>query len=328
MAAALRADLVCEGGGVRGIGLVGAVQALSAAGYAFPRVAGSSAGAIVAALVAALQHAGEPVSRLHEIMAALDYRKFEDSGLVGRIPLVGGPLSLILWDGRYRGAYLERFLAGILDDLGVRTFGDLRTEETVLRYKWSLVVTASDLSRRRLVRIPWDLPLYGLDPDEFPIARAVRASAAIPFLFEPVRIGGATWVDGGLLSNFPIDLFDRPDTLAARWPTFGIRLVAPPGLPPTHPVGGPLSLSLAMLDTLLSNQDSAYVDDPCTVRRTVFVPADVVSAIDFRISAEQSAALYERGVSAGTDFLRTWKWSEYRAECGRVNPAGGASRRR
>ncbi len=45
------ADLVCEGGGVRGIGLVGAVYALTAAGYGFPRVAGTSAGAIVASLV-------------------------------------------------------------------------------------------------------------------------------------------------------------------------------------------------------------------------------------------------------------------------------------
>ncbi|HEY1441635.1 MAG TPA: patatin-like phospholipase family protein, partial [Mycobacterium sp.] len=55
-------DLVCEGGGVRGIGLVGAVDALAAAGYEFPRVAGTSAGAIVASLVAALQAAGEPLS--------------------------------------------------------------------------------------------------------------------------------------------------------------------------------------------------------------------------------------------------------------------------
>lgn len=54
----LRADLVCEGGGVRGIGLVGAVDVLAGTGYRFPRVAGSSAGAIVAAFVAALQRSG------------------------------------------------------------------------------------------------------------------------------------------------------------------------------------------------------------------------------------------------------------------------------
>ena len=58
----------------------------------------------------------------------------------------------------------------------MRTFADLRTGEQPQQYGWSLVVTASDLSRRRLVRIPWDLESYGVDPDEFSVAHAVRAS--------------------------------------------------------------------------------------------------------------------------------------------------------
>jgi NTE family protein len=105
------------------------VDALDAAGYRFPRVAGSSAGAIVASLVAALQVAGEPVSRLADIMRTIDYRKFLDRNLIGRVPLIGGALSLLTSDGVYRGAYLEQLLAGLLADLGVRTFGDLRTGE-------------------------------------------------------------------------------------------------------------------------------------------------------------------------------------------------------
>lgn len=311
----MRADLVCEGGGVRGIGLVGAVDALDRAGYRFPRVAGSSAGAIVASLVAALQVAGEPVGRLADIMRAIDYRKFLDRNLIGRVPLVGGVLSLLTSDGVYRGAYLEQLLTGLLADLGVRTFGDLRTGEEPPQFAWSLVVTASDLSRRRLVRIPWDLSTYGIDPDDFPVARAVHASSAIPYVFEPVRIGGATWVDGGLLSDFPVALFDRPDA-QPRWPTFGIRLSARPGIPPTHPVHGPVSLGLAAIETLVSNQDNAYIDDPCTVRRTIFVPADEVSPIDFDITAQQREALYQRGLQAGQQFLRTWNYADYLAACG------------
>ena len=81
--ATARADLVCEGGGVRGIGLVGAVHALAAAGYEFPRVAGSSAGAVVASMVAALQAAGEPLSRLDELAQSIDYSKFADPTLLG-----------------------------------------------------------------------------------------------------------------------------------------------------------------------------------------------------------------------------------------------------
>ncbi|AGC62581.1 conserved membrane protein [Mycobacterium liflandii 128FXT] len=312
---AARVDLVCEGGGVRGIGLVGAVDALAEAGYEFPRVAGSSAGAIVAAMVAALQTAGEPLSRLAEIMRTLDYRKFLDRNLIGHIPLIGGGLSLLVSDGVYRGAYLEQLLAGLLADLGVHTFGDLRTGEQPEQFAWSLVVTASDLSRRRLVRIPWDLDSYGLDPEEFSVARAVHASSAIPFVFEPVRVRGATWVDGGLLSNFPVALFDRADG-EPRWPTFGIRLSARPGIPPTRPVHGPVSLGIAAIETLVSNQDNAYIDDPCTVQRTIFVPADGVSPIDFDITSEQRDALYRRGLQAGRKFLQSWNYADYLTECG------------
>ncbi|OBA64036.1 hypothetical protein A5647_02910 [Mycobacterium sp. 1100029.7] len=313
-----RADVVFQGGGVRGIGLVGAVDALAAVGYGFPRVAGTSAGAIVASLVAALQVAGEPVTRLAEIMRSIDYRKLLDRNLIGRLPVVGGGLSLLLSDGVYRGAYLENLLTGLLADLGVKTFGDLRTAAEPEQFAWSLVVTASDLSRRRLVRIPWDLDSYGIDPDTFSVARAVHASAAIPYVFEPVRVGGATWVDGGLLSSFPVDLFDRP---GPRWPTFGIRLSARPGIPPTHPVHGPVSLGIAAIETLVSNQDNAYIDDPCTVRRTIFVPAEDVSPIDFDITAQQRDALYQRGFVAGQAFLKTWDFAEYQKACG--GPAPG-----
>lgn len=308
-----RVDLVCEGGGVRGIGLVGAVDALAAAGYEFPRVAGTSAGAIVASLVAALQAAGEPLSRLAEIMRGIDYRRFLDRNLIGHVPLIGGGLSLLVSDGVYRGAYLEQLLAGWLAKFGVRTFGDLRTGEEPEQFAWSLVVTASDLSRRRLVRIPWDLDSYGIDPDKFSVARAVHASAAIPYVFQPVRVRGATWVDGGLLSSFPVELFDRADP---RWPTFGIRLSARPGIPPTHPVHGPVSLGIAAIETLVSNQDNAYIDDPCTVRRTIFVPAEDMSPIDFDITAEQREALYQSGLQAGQQFLQAWNYADFLKACG------------
>ena len=63
----------------------------------------------------------------------------------------------------------------------MRTFGDLRipAADDLLSglpagKDFRLVVTVSDLSRRRLVRLPWDLPTYGVDPDEYPVARAVR----------------------------------------------------------------------------------------------------------------------------------------------------------
>ena len=73
-----KVDLVLEGGGVKGIGLVGAVLTMSESGYVFPRVAGTSAGAIVASLIAAHQVAGRSLSNLETIMTSVDYGKFQD----------------------------------------------------------------------------------------------------------------------------------------------------------------------------------------------------------------------------------------------------------
>ena len=316
MTTVLQADLVCEGGGVKGIGLVGAVHELAVAGYHFPRVAGTSSGAIVTCLVAALQHAGEPLSRLDDIAATIDFRKFQDSSWIGRVPLVGGVLSLLSADGIYKGDYLEDFVAGVLKDLGVETFGDLRTGEERPAHAWSLVVTASDLSRRQLVRIPWDLPSYGVHPDDFSVATAVRASAAIPYFFRPLRVSGATWVDGGLLSDFPVGLFDRSASQSPRWPTFGVRLTAKTGIPPaTHPVHGPIAIGVAALDTLSTGQDAAYINDPCTVRRTVFVPTDDVSSLDFDMGSQRAELLYNNGVQAAREFLAGWDFDDYVARC-------------
>jgi len=326
---AQNADLVLEGGGVKGIGLVGAVAALDEAGYAFPRVAGSSAGAIVACLVAALQSAGEPVSRLPEIVRAVDPSRLRDPGGLARLPLVGRGLALLVHDGMYEGRYLERFLTGALGDLGVRTFADLAipdddpaAEGLPAGRRSRLVVTVSDLSRSRLARLPWDLPSYGVD--DLPVARAVRASAAIPFFFRPVHqaspSGTATWVDGGLLSNFPVGLFDRADTADPRWPTFGVRLTnRPPSPPETRRVEGPLSVGLAALDALLTDQGTAYLEDACTVERTVFVPTSGVSLVDFDFDIDPATTerLLAAGRAAAQEFLAGWDFPRHVRRCRR-----------
>ncbi|MEX2289057.1 MAG: patatin-like phospholipase family protein [Mycobacteriales bacterium] len=323
----VQADLVLEGGGVKGIGLVGAVATLAEAGYTFPRLAGSSAGAVVAALTAALQSAGEPVDRLTDLVRSLDYRRFRDPCGLGRLPLLGRALSLLVHDGLYEGRYLEDFLTGVLGELGIRTFGDLRipvadpaAEGLPAERAYRLVVTVSDLSRQRLVRLPWDLAEYGVD--DLPVARAVRASAAIPFFFRPVRQptsrGEATWVDGGLLSTFPVDLFDRPDSIDPRWPTFGVRLTTQPPSPSViREVDGPVGIGLAALDTLLTDQGSSYLEDPCTVERTVFVPTDGVSVVDFDLDRGTADRLYHAGRAAAADFLADWDFGSHVRRCRR-----------
>ena len=86
---------------------------------------------------------------------------------------------------------------------------------------------ASDLTNGRLVVLPDDLIQYGIDPGSFSIAKAIRMSCSLPYFFEPVKLHtrGETSiiVDGGVLSNFPMWLFDRDNVKKTR-PVLGIQL--------------------------------------------------------------------------------------------------------
>lgn len=336
----LRADLVLDGGGVKGIGLVGAAERLSALGYTFPRVAGSSAGAIVGAMLTALELAGEPVSRMVDMVRTLDYTKFRDLKPLPKMLRPFGSLSdwvaLFSIDGIYEGEYLRQWLSGALADLGVRTFGDLRLPagpgsphaDLPPDHRYRLVVTAADISRRRLTLFPWDYrDVYGLDPDEQPVADAARASASIPFYFRPFTLtaradrGVSTLVDGAILSSYPITLFDRADGVAPRWPTFGVRLLGPQG--PDYvakQVTGPLPIALATMDTLIDGHDRIHLEKPCTRARTAYVDTGGISPYDFDISRAQQEELLAAGGRAVDEFLARWDFQRYLAQC-----RGGAS---
>jgi NTE family protein len=322
---ALQADLVLEGGGVLGIGHVGAISVLEGAGYSFPRVAGTSAGAIVGALVAA----GMPAARIAELMTTLEYRRFADPSLLDRVP-VGGPLlSLLLENGVYEGDHLREWLGNLLvDECGVETFDQLAVDDPSSSLpperRFRLVVTATDVTRGELVYLPWDYGrAYGLEAGRQRVVDAVRASMSIPFFYEPVVLAGAdgttsTLVDGGVLSNFPIDVFDRADLARPRWPTFGIKLI------PRLPVDagallpfagllhhGPVGLAADIAMTTIVGRDQAHLAKPWVKVRTMQVDNAGVNPLDFDLEPAQATALFENGRASATRFLSTWDWQDY-----------------
>ncbi|MDB5178472.1 MAG: Conserved rane protein of unknown function [Patescibacteria group bacterium] len=302
-----------EGGGVKGIGLVGALSVLTEHGYTPRRVAGTSAGAIIGSLTAA----GMPVDVMRREITRLDYRKFRDEDFIDRLGIVGKGASLLFEEGIYEGDYLRKLLQGYLGELGVKTFGDLRitepwAQELPPEQRYKLVVLTADITRGRLVRLPWDYHLYGLDPDEQLVADAVRASMSLPFFYEPARLGKSLLVDGGVLSNFPIDLFDD----ISAWPTFGIKLSArPEGDTRTRPADGPVEFAQAILQTMLNAHDQMHLDDPCTLKRTMFVDAAAVKTTDFDITPAQQELLYQNGRKGAEKFLAGWDFADYKAQC-------------
>lgn len=321
-------DLVLSGGGVKGIGLVGAVVRLMEAGYRANRVAGTSAGSIVGALVAAAARDRRlGPGDVRDLALSIDYRKFFDRGPVERIPLAGAFWAILQGNGVYQGEYARDFVAAQLRGLGVETFGDLRLDDDQVppERRYRLVVTAADVTRGQLVRLPWDYrDVYGLDPDEQPVADAVRASMSIPFLFRSVYLTSATGlesrlVDGGLLSNYPIDSLDRLDGKPPRWPTLGVTLLpnlpagndkVVPGLAPLRVFGGP-NLLEQVISTVLVGRDQAYLNQPWVNARTIRVDSTEVGVLDYRISRNEIDALYDKGFQAADTFLATWNEASY-----------------
>ena len=318
-------DLVCEGGGVRGVGLVGALAVLEEEGYEARYRAGTSAGAIVATLHAA----GYTARELRKIVTETSFKKFMDPSLLDRVPFVGPSLSVLQEHGIYEGDEFYRWFATLLESRGVHTFADLvaSEDETGLR-RHKVQVIASDLSERRLLVLPRDAAALGIeDPDSLEVALAVRMSMAIPIFFEPVRFEnpqtGHTHVivDGGLLSNFPVWLFDVKGRPAH--PTFGLRLVEEdasdeaviaPLMNSRHISKGPVGLvlySYGLLETLLQAHDRLYIEQ-AHFARTIPIPTGGISAIDFGLSSDDADRLYRAGRKAAREFLaERWDFESY-----------------
>ena len=138
--------------------------------------------------------------------------------------------------GLHPGKYFESWMRERLEQKGITKFGQLRVPDAgdgPPQYR--LQVIASDITEQRMLVLPRDAEEHlGLDPDELEIAAAVRMSMSIPIFFDPVVYKDPRnphdqrlIVDGGLLSNSPIWLFDSPPGQVPRWPTFGLLLVAP-----------------------------------------------------------------------------------------------------
>ena len=157
------------------------------------------------------------------------------------------------------------------------------------------------------------------------IADAVRMSMSIPLFFEPVvhrnrRTGeDHLIVDGGMLSNFPVWLFDCRDR-DPRWPTFGLRLVEPeprkpighrlPGAEHGTTPGSLLDYLKSLAQTMMEAHDRLYLEN-ATYARTIPIPTLGVGTTEFDITPERVRALYDSGHQAASDFLDHWDFAAY-----------------
>jgi NTE family protein len=232
-------NLIMKGGGIRGIAYGGALQELESRGVLahITRVGGTSAGAIQAALLAV----GYSPAAIIDIINRTPVQRLND----GQFIFIGGGSRLLRQYGWYRGDQLTKYICELVGRQTQRpnlTLAELHALALAQpgHYR-DLYTTGTNLTLQRT-------QVFGYETHPtMRVADAVRISMSIPLYFRAVlldtdneviqgkpKAGQPTQVlvDGGLLANYPLHIFDQPQYLPAGLPpgttvnpeTLGLRL--------------------------------------------------------------------------------------------------------
>lgn len=209
----------------------------------------------------------------------------------------------------------------------------------VRQHRDQLCVVAADISTETKVFLPQMAELYWPRPDGVNVADFARASMSIPGLFATFQLPSlpcndatrALWkrhtgwpercyqgnflpkihhlVDGGVLSNFPIDAFHDTSRVPLR-PTLGVKLqwdehnIDIQGLPSV--MGGAFNTARHAMDNdfIKRNPDHAHL--------VAYIDTGKFSWLDFGMQRETKLALFRAGAETAIDFLKNFDWDNYK----------------
>ncbi len=340
-------NLVFEGGGVKGIGYVGAMQVLNAKGILpnIQRVGGTSAGAINATLVG-LNFSPEDTLT---VLKALNFKSFLDDDW----GVIRDTARLIDDFGWYKGDFFRNWIAKLIAQKtgnGEATFNDVAQMKQQNGFR-DLYFIGTNLSTGFS-----EIFSYEHTP-RMCVADAVRISMSIPLFFASKRSPqGDVYVDGGVLENYPIRLFDRqkyvttnfftpPDYQAHNQQlqqqgldlspyvynqeTLGFKLDTAQeiamfrdhGAPPERPVNDFFDYAWALIETIMNSQDSYHLESD-DWQRTVYIDTLGVGTTDFGLNDATKNALVQSGVENATKYL-AWYDDPNNQPANRPATAGG-----
>lgn len=297
----MKADGVFQGGGVKAIGFVGAICKMENAGFTWQRLAGTSAGAIIASLLAV----GYSSEELKKIISGTDYLNFTDVKILKKVPFLENTFNLLIKNGFYTGDKIESFLNNLFEKKGKTKFKHIYNGKDC-----KLKIIVSDISRKKAVIFPDSLHEYNIEASEFSIAKAVRMSISLPYYFQPVKLNYHDnldyMVDGGIFSNYPIWIFDVKGV--PRWPTIGFKFIESSYNKSKR--NGILTFTKDLLESIIDTSDETFIANKDKVR-TINIPTLGVKTTEFNISKSKCNELYNSGYNAAESFLKEWNFNEY-----------------
>lgn len=289
-------NLILEGGGALGVTYIGSYRALLEKGYNIKRCAGTSVGSLMAALIVA----GYTPDEIEDIFFGSEFSNFlSSSGLNRKIPPYRA-LNLFLNKGIYDSSVIEKFVDALLERKGIRTFSDI-----VKKGKNKLTIIAADVTNRRMVVMPNDLKRYGIDPLSFKVSKAVSMSCAIPLFFTPYVLNNndkfSYIVDGGLLSNFPVWVFDVEKE--KRNITYAIKIDEKPS---NTSMGRQdiFSYAIDVLNTPLNDDRVVYVRDKKMLKIITIKNEHLIRSIEFYKLNEYKTYLRTLGYDSVIEYLK------------------------
>ena len=310
--------LVLKGGGIRGIAYTGALKVLEERKITqkIEKVAGTSVGAITGTLFCMGYTAGE----MEDIMLNLDIATFND----GEWLFIGGQRRVRKNFGWYKGEKLEQWMGKqIAKQTGNEntTFQQLHQLAMADKKFKDLYIPATNLTRQNLEIFSWET-----HPD-MPIKLAVRASASVPLYYGAVFIDSLgnvvehpdkngqynVYVDGGLLANYPITIFNSPGENATNTineHTLGLKLERPEqiGYAKTNSGIAPYDIHsfpgyLAALYNITIEQLNKNIPHEAEAKHSIYISTSNLSPRVRRITLEQKKLLFTNGEDAARDFL-------------------------
>ncbi len=342
-------NLVFEGGGVKGIAYVGAMEVLEKRGIlkSLIRIGGASAGAINAVLLGL----NYTLAETREILSQLNFRRFLDDSW----GIIRDTNRLITEFGWYKGDYFREWIGDIIE----RKTGN--SESTFLEVN-SL---KADGKFRDLYFLGTNLStgfgeVFSLEhTPRMCVADSVRISMSIPLFFAAKRsMRGDMYVDGGIVDNYPVKLFDRQKYVGghARMPeyysrhnqalrqmgkaispyvynqeTLGFRLDSAREIavfrdqaePEHRKIEDFFAYTWALVETVLNIQSSQHLhsDD---WQRTIYIDTLGVGTTDFDLSDDRKNALVESG-RVNTEKYFAWYDNPASSPANRPGEARGGS---
>ena len=289
--------LVFSGGGIKGVSYCGALDILNKLHILGPNIkgyAGTSAGSIIAGLLAV----GYSSEELNKIMIDMDMDKIFDD----KIGVIRDTINLVKTYGVAPGNYIYDLLGELIK--AKTGSADYTISQLYLDHKIKLVVVGTDMNISRARYFSPDA-LYEAD-QTIPIRKAIRISMSIPFMFEPVLHQGHLHVDGGVLDNFPLSVFDQnepnPKVLGLRILTeFHENKLTNPDTCPEK-LDSILDYSLSFIKTFMIENDRKTITDAYNSRTIAIITPDY-SITQFSISTEDKNILIEAGVKYAVEFF-------------------------